>query len=231
MKETPQLQNTSDLLEMYEELTSLVGQLNEDAPKIKKMYTSIAETVMKQEAAVAKSEQKIDAAVTASIAQIQKEARAAITASEKHLAAAEAIAKRCESAMSQMEAMVKKITSAQDAQQQFERRLKLIEAQLHTGTMPPVNTSSCASTPRITPPTKGSETSNATSISDYFRGQGFKVIDRRSSGGALWVVGTEAELKSHVTYVKKYFGVTDSCGYSTGRATGGKPGWWTKDTK
>ena len=48
----------------------------------------------------------------------------------------------------------------------------------------------------------------------------------RSRGGCLWVIGEREDLESYVETVRKVLGVTG--GYSCGKATGWKPGWWTK---
>lgn len=67
----------------------------------------------------------------------------------------------------------------------------------------------------------------ATLVESFTRA-GFKVIDYRSSGGCLWVVGERNELEPHVEAVIKALGATG--GYGAGKATGFKNGWWTKST-
>jgi hypothetical protein len=63
-------------------------------------------------------------------------------------------------------------------------------------------------------------------LKEYFTRAGFAVNDLRSSNGCLWVIGERDELEPYVETVRKALGVTG--GYSSGKATGWKPGWWTK---
>lgn len=63
---------------------------------------------------------------------------------------------------------------------------------------------------------------------EYFVSMGCKVVDKRSSGGCLWVIGKESEINKYVIEAEKLFGISGSfCG--GGRATSYKPGWFTKD--
>lgn len=63
---------------------------------------------------------------------------------------------------------------------------------------------------------------------DYFLSKGCKIVDKRPSGGCLWVIGKESEIKKYVEEAKRLFKLSgDYCG--GGRATSYKPGWFTKD--
>lgn len=64
------------------------------------------------------------------------------------------------------------------------------------------------------------------SLKEFFADSGFKVIDKRASGGRLWVVGTPQELEPYINVALKYYHLGDHK-YSSGRATNGKPGWFT----
>lgn len=77
----------------------------------------------------------------------------------------------------------------------------------------------------LTPRTTAQEQPPA-NLKEYFTRAGFTVNDLRSSGGCLWVIGEREDLESYVETVRKVLGVTG--GYSCGKATGWKPGWWTK---
>jgi hypothetical protein len=72
MKDTSQVQNAEDLMVLYEELTFLVSQLNNDAPKIKKMYASLEQTIAQQETVAAKAAQTVEAAASDSVAKMQQ---------------------------------------------------------------------------------------------------------------------------------------------------------------
>lgn len=61
---------------------------------------------------------------------------------------------------------------------------------------------------------------------EFFTRAGFEVIDYRSSGGCLWVVGERNVLMPYIETVSKVLGATG--GYGAGKATGYKNGWWTK---
>ena len=67
-------------------------------------------------------------------------------------------------------------------------------------------------------------------LSDFFRQRGMKVIDKRPSGGCLWVVGTEKEIGTIIKEAEQNFSIKGTfCG--GGRATGYNPGWFTKADK
>ncbi len=71
--------------------------------------------------------------------------------------------------------------------------------------------------------------SSENSLKNYFESKGFKVVDKRPNGGALWVEGDENKLAPHIDSVKKIFGATG--GFASGRALKGHLGWWTKCDK
>ena len=64
------------------------------------------------------------------------------------------------------------------------------------------------------------------SLKEFFESNGFKVIDKRPSGGRLRVVGSPQELEPYINVALKYYHLGDHK-YSSGRATNGKPGWFT----
>jgi len=139
MKDTPQLQNAEDLMVLYEELTFLVSQLNSDAPKIKKMYTSLEQTIAKQEAAAVKAGQTIETATSATIAKLQKESKDVLDAAAQHLAKAEAVAKRCEAVLSQVEAIAKNMQSVREYQLAVDKRLTQIEEKVKAASTPQIS--------------------------------------------------------------------------------------------
>lgn len=61
---------------------------------------------------------------------------------------------------------------------------------------------------------------------EFFKSKGFKTIDKRTLGGALWVLGSKEELKNVVLEAEKIFKVYGY--YGSGRATSYKQAWWTK---
>ena len=225
MKDTPQIQNAEDLIVLYEELAFLVSQLNSDAPKIKKMYTALEEAIVKQNAAITKSTQNIDASTIASVARIQKEAKLALDASEKHLLAAEKIARRCETALSQMETIAKNMQMTKDFQLSVEQRFKQLESQLQN-TVPASAATPCRAK---TSTERQISSSNTTTLRDYFAELGFEVIDHRSNGGALWVIGSQTQLSPYVKYVEKQFGISGQ--YGSSKSTDSRSAWWTKSKK
>lgn len=130
MKDTPQSLNSEDLMVLYEELTFLVSQLNNDAPKIKKMYASLEQTVARQEANAVKAAQVVEAATSTSVTKMQKEAKDVLDTAAQYLAKAESIAKRCEAMLSQMEAMTKNIQSVREYQLAVDKRLNQFEEKI-----------------------------------------------------------------------------------------------------
>lgn len=67
------------------------------------------------------------------------------------------------------------------------------------------------------------------SLIDFFTSFDLEVIDKRSSGGCLWVVGDKDELSKYLELVETEYGVKGSFGL--GRATHGRIGWYTKSEK
>lgn len=139
MKDTPQLHNAEDLMVLYEELTFLVSQLNSDAPKIKKMYASLEETIAKQATVATQTVTTVETATAVAIAQVQKESRAMLDVATQHLAKAEAVAKRCDSVLSQVEAIAKSIQSVQEYQLAVDKRLALVEEKVKAVGNPQAN--------------------------------------------------------------------------------------------
>lgn len=75
---------------------------------------------------------------------------------------------------------------------------------------------------------KNAKINRCKNAKEFFVSMGCKVVDKRSSGGCLWVIGTESEINKYVIEAEKLFGISGSfCG--GGRATSYKPGWFTKD--
>lgn len=221
MKDTPQIQNADDLVVLYEELTFLLSQLNSDAPKIKKMYSTLEQTIAKQESTAVKSTQAIEAVTSATVAKMQKESKAILDAITQHLAKAELLSKRCEAALSQVETLAKSMQTSKDYQLSVEKRLTQLEAKLQKPeTVSPKETNRN---------TRTAEKSSSETLYGYFRELGFEVIDRRTSGGALWVIGSHAQLNPYVAYVEKQFGITGK--YGSSKTTDGRPAWWTKSKK
>lgn len=60
-----------------------------------------------------------------------------------------------------------------------------------------------------------------TSLSDFFKSNGFEIVDLRQNGGCLWVVGEKRKLEPFVAEAYRIFKATG--GYAKGRATNKKP--------
>lgn len=87
--------------------------------------------------------------------------------------------------------------------------------------------------PKTSPDTQSSKVSqpagNSTSLKSYFQNKGFKVVDCRTSGGCLWVIGEKKELEPYVLEAARLFRANGA--YGSGKATSYKSGWWTKSDK
>ena len=70
---------------------------------------------------------------------------------------------------------------------------------------------------------------NTTSLKSFFQDKGFKVVDCRSSGGCLWVIGEKNQLGPYVLEAARLFGANGA--YGSGKGTLNKSGWWTKSNK
>lgn len=74
---------------------------------------------------------------------------------------------------------------------------------------------------------KKSQIASGKTLYDFFKNNGFEVIDKRLSGGCLWVVSSKAELDPYINVAKNIFNLDDN-GFSSGRATANRTGWYTK---
>lgn len=66
-------------------------------------------------------------------------------------------------------------------------------------------------------------------VRKYFESKGLEVHDMRSKGGALWVIGEQAKIKQYVDEACEKFGIAGA--YSSGKATGFRPGCYFKTKK
>lgn len=71
--------------------------------------------------------------------------------------------------------------------------------------------------------------SGKNSLAEYLCELGFEVIDKREKGGALWVVGTKTEIQRALKNAEASFGKIEGTFSEGGRATGHRPGWFTKE--
>lgn len=69
---------------------------------------------------------------------------------------------------------------------------------------------------------------NGSVLIDYFKAKGLKIIDLRDKGGCLWILGDKSKIGHFVDEAMRTYHITG--GYSSGRATGNKPAWWTKSS-
>jgi len=66
-------------------------------------------------------------------------------------------------------------------------------------------------------------------LKSFFEESGLSIIDKRSKGGALWVVGNQAEIGNIIDKAVEKYGISGA--YGSGKATNYKPGWYTKANK
>lgn len=66
-------------------------------------------------------------------------------------------------------------------------------------------------------------------VRKYFESKGLEINDMRARGGAFWVIGEQAKIKQFVDEACEKFGISGS--YSSGKATGFRPGWYSKTKK
>ena len=67
------------------------------------------------------------------------------------------------------------------------------------------------------------------SLKEFFASQGLEVIDKRPSGGNLWVIGDEDKMAEAVDKAKSIYGISGN--YGSGKATKKRPGWFTSSDK
>lgn len=64
-------------------------------------------------------------------------------------------------------------------------------------------------------------------LKSFFEEKGLEVIDKRPSGGSLWIVGEKDKLLPHVKEAAKAFGAYGKFSEKGGRATKNRAGWFT----
>ena len=63
-------------------------------------------------------------------------------------------------------------------------------------------------------------------LAEFFKKNGFEVIDKRPAGGCLWVIGEKAKLEPYVETARTLFKIGDN-GFSAGKSTSNRSGWYT----
>lgn len=84
----------------------------------------------------------------------------------------------------------------------------------------------------ILPPVvkKEKASSEGKNLKEYLQDKGLEVIDKRASGGALWVVGDKAALQPIIKEIASVYGAYGNFS-AGGRATRQRPGWFTQCQK
>lgn len=223
------------MYDMYEELTALLTSLNNDVPKIKGLYDDFKTTIGKHSDLIAGVTSSVTSEYEAGIEAIQKKADTVLYSIEKQIRKADALTEQCNDVLQRTQSISSQISTAVEFQNRVERRLSAIESKIErlekqsaaSTTSQPAPQPTSNTSPRTSPP---SIILNESSIADFFKKNEFEVIDKRPSGGALWVIGNEASLKTYVDYVEKHFNVTGQ--YHTGvKSTGHRPAWYTQSKK
>ena len=107
-------------------------------------------------------------------------------------------------------------------------------AQIKFASHPAINETSDVAKPVTSDPTviatdAGNKPQNAVAdnLAAFLKGKGLEVIDKRSKGGALWVVGGK-ELDPILKETRKIFGALWTFSQNGGVATGRRTSWFTK---
>ena len=84
----------------------------------------------------------------------------------------------------------------------------------------------------IIPPVKMKEKpeSGGKDLKTYFQSKGLEVIDKRTAGGCLWIIGEKKQLSPIVKEAEQLYGAYGQFS-SGGSATKRRPGWYTKCKK
>lgn len=71
--------------------------------------------------------------------------------------------------------------------------------------------------------------SGNSAVRDFFKNSGFEVIDNRSSGGRLWIIGEKTDIRDTVNSAITQFEISGK--YASSKETNFKNGWYTKTDK
>lgn len=210
------------MYDMYEELTGLLSQLNKDVPQIKVMYDGLRKSIEQHNRNL---DQAISVITSETQENIKKQSDSILLDISKQINAAEAISMKCSESLLKIQNLSTQILTAAEFQTRIEKRLSAMEEKLRLlegdSKFPSNN---LPSNSVVAPSAEG------VSISEYFKRNGFEVADKRDSGGALWVIGSETSLKPYVEQVRKIYGVAGK--YHTGiKSTGHRPAWYTDSKK
>lgn len=69
------------------------------------------------------------------------------------------------------------------------------------------------------------------SLKDFFAEKGLEVIDKRSAGGCLWLVGEKEALEPYIKEAGKLFGAYGKYAAKGGKVTKNRGGWYTTSRK
>ena len=66
-------------------------------------------------------------------------------------------------------------------------------------------------------------------VRDFFKNSGFEVMDNRSKGGRLWIIGEKADIREIINTAIAKFGISGK--YASSKEINFKNGWYTKTNK
>ena len=112
---------------------------------------------------------------------------------------------------------------------QLDDKMSGIEARIENVARNATSKSSTKEQNKPAKPPKQTEAENTLNLKDFFKSRGLEVIDKRPSGGCLWITGDSDRMKQAVELAKTKYGVKGNYGH--GRATKQRPGWFTDSDK
>ena len=91
-----------------------------------------------------------------------------------------------------------------------------------------VRVPSVISRPKPQTTTRKTQSSSPANAKAYFESCGLETVDKRVSGGCLWVVGSENEISKYVDFACKKYKLEGQYWPGGGKATGYRDAWFTK---
>lgn len=132
MKSTPEIGGQENLTLMFEDLLVLLGELNSEAPKIKKQYKDIKAKLDEQDLVIRKGTSAIQAVADKEYDRVIKERDRLLDRTAEMLDKMDAVSQRLNQSISEAAPIIQSIRSFEEYRQSLEARLSKIEAKQKT---------------------------------------------------------------------------------------------------
>ena len=136
MKSTPEIGGQENLTLMFEDLLVLLGELNSEAPKIKKQYKDIKAKLEEQDLVIQKGTSALQAIADKEYDRVIKERDRLLDRTAEMLDKMDAVSQKLNQSITEAAPIIQSIQSFEEYRQSLEARLAAIEAKQKTDNIP-----------------------------------------------------------------------------------------------